>query len=108
MLLTTSSSDYLISLSFLEPAIMSRSRPLKIHNALEDRTVGITARSLAEVKEKALDEFGFLPDTCRIFLEDRTEIVSNDYFLTLPDNTKLMVESERGEWITGTPGVTLN
>ena len=90
-------------------SIGSRSLPLRIRDGLEGRTIGITARSLAEVKEKASEKFGFIPDTCRIFLKDmRTEVENEDYFCSLPDNTKLMVAGKRGEWITGTPGVTLN
>lgn len=86
-------------------SIGSRSRPLKIHDVSEGRTVGITASSLAEVKEKALDKFGLTPDTLRIFLEDKTEVESEDYFLTLSDHTKLiLIVSKRGEWITATPG----
>ena len=87
----------------------SAGQRIGICDVANQRTVGIFARSLAEVKEAVLEKFHFIPDTFRIFRDDMSTEVENEmYFCKLPDDTKLMVVSKRGEWITGTPGMTLN
>ena len=78
-----------------------KGRPFKLHNEAERRTIGIIAKSLAEVKENALAKFGLTPESCRIFLEDLTEVENEEYFRCLPDHTKLIVVGDRGEWMTG-------
>ena len=86
-------------------SIGSRSLHLRIHDVLGGGIIGITASSLAEVKQRASDNFGLTPDTLRIFKTDWTEVQSEDYFLALPNDTMLeLIGSKRGEWITGTPG----
>ena len=84
----------------------SRGLPLTIHDVLGGGIIGITASSLAEVKQTALDKFGLTPDTLRIFIKkDMTEVENEDYFVNLPNHTELiLIGSKRGEWITGTPG----
>ena len=91
-------------------SIWSRDRPLRIHDVLNGRTVGITARSLADVKDKAFAKFWIIPDTCCVFVADEstTEVEKEEYFSRLPDNISLVVMGERGEWITGAPGLTFN
>ena len=86
-------------------SIGSRSLHLRIHDVLGGGKIGITASSLAEVKQRASDNFGLTPDTLRIFKKDWTEVRSEEYFLALPNDTELvLIGSKRGEWITGTPG----
>ena len=91
-------------------SIWSRDRPLRIHDVVNGRTVDITARSLADVKDKVFAKFWIIPDTCRIFVADEctTEVENEEYFSRLPDNIILVVMEERGEWITGAAGLTFN
>ena len=87
----------------------ARSRPFKLHYEAERRTIGIMVRSLAEVKEIAFARFGLTPGSCRVFLyDDDTEVDSEGYFSSLHDQTKLTVVGDRGEWMTGIWGATLN
>lgn len=85
-----------------------RSRRFRIYNEEQRRTIGIVAKSLAEVKEKASAKFCLIPESCCIFLENSTEVENEEYFRYLPDDTKLTVIGDRGEWMTGIWGVTLN
>ena len=65
-------------------------------------------KSLAEVKEIAFARFGLTPGSCHVSLDDRTEVDSEGYFSSLQDQTKLIVVGDRGEWMTGIWGATLN
>lgn len=85
-----------------------RSRRFRIYNEEQRRTIGIVAKSLAEVKQKASAKFCLIPESCCIFLENSTEVENEEYFRYLPDDTKLTVIGDRGEWMTGIWGVTLN
>lgn len=87
-----------------------RSRPFKIHNVEQGRTIGITAKSLSDVREHASSKFFLTPGSCRIFLEDFTEVENEDYFRYIIDQTKLIVVGDRlrGEWMSGIWGATLN
>lgn len=86
----------------------ARSRPFKLHYEAERRTIGIMVKSLAEVKEIAFARFGLTPGSCHVFLHDDTKVDSEGYFSSLPDQTKLIVVGDRGEWMTGIWGATLN
>ena len=86
----------------------ARSRPFKLHYEAERRTIGIMVKSLAEVKEIAFARFGLTPGSCRVFLDDWTEVDSEGYFSSLQDQTILTVVGDRGEWMTGIWGATLN
>ena len=85
-----------------------RSRPFRIYNEEKGRTIGIVAKSLAEVKETASAKFCLIPESCCIFLENGTELENEDYFKFVPDDAILTVTGDRGEWMTGIWGVTLN
>ena len=73
-------------------------RPFKIWNSHAQRTVGIVAASLQELKCKAMGKFAL--NTCRVFLEDGTEIDDEEYFWFLEYQTKLIVVG-RVEWMAG-------
>ena len=64
-------------------------RPFKVCNYHSQRTVGIVAASLQELKYKA--EAKFALSTCLVFLEDGTEIDNEEYFWSLERQTKLIV-----------------
>lgn len=85
-----------------------RSRPFKLHYEAEIRTIGVIVKSLAEVKEIAFAKFGLTPGSCHVFLDNWTEVDSEEYFSYLDDQTKLIVVGDRGEWMTGIWGATLN
>ena len=81
--------------------LLLRCRPFRIYNEEQRRTIGIVAKSLAEVKEKASAKFCLKRESCCIFLENSTEVENEDYFRYLPADTKLIVIGDRGEWMTG-------
>ena len=64
-------------------------RPFKVFNCHSQRTVGIVAASLQELKYKA--EAKFALSTCLVFLEDGTEIDNEEYFWFLECQTKLII-----------------
>ena len=64
-------------------------RPFKVFNFHTQRTVGIVATSLQELKCKAKAKFAL--STCLVFLEDGTEIEDEEYFWFLQCQSKLIV-----------------
>ena len=64
-------------------------RPFKVCNSHAQRTVGIVAASLQELKYKAKAKFAL--SACLVFLEDGTEIDNEEYFWFLECQTKLIV-----------------
>lgn len=78
-----------------------RCRPFRIYNEEQRRTIGIVAKSLEEVKQKASAKFCLKKESCCIFLDNSTEVENEDYFTYLPDDTKLTVIGDRGECMTG-------
>ena len=78
-----------------------RRRPFKVCNSGRTRTIGMVVQSLEELKDRAGNKFGLTPTTCRVFLEDGTEIDGEEYFRFLDDQTKLMVLSDGEEWMAG-------
>ena len=64
-------------------------RPFKVCNSQAEWTIGIVAGSLSELKSKAMAKFALT--TCRVFLEDGTEIEDEEYFWSLEYQTKLIV-----------------
>ena len=65
-------------------------RPFKVCNSHAQRTVGIVAASLQELKYKA-KKAKFALSACLVFLEDGTEIDDEEYFWFLECQTKLIV-----------------
>lgn len=64
-------------------------RPFKVCNSHAQRTVGIVAASLQELKDKAKTKFAL--STCLVFLEDGTEIDDEEYFWFLEWQTRLII-----------------
>ena len=68
-------------------------RPYKVTDRLRQIRKGIAATSLIELKQKAMEKFGCADDQ-EVYLvleEDGTELEDEEYFQTLPDNTRLML-----------------
>ena len=64
-------------------------RPFKVLNYHSQRTVGIVAASLQELKYKAEAKFNL--SSSLVFLEDGTEIDNEEYFWFLEPQIKLIV-----------------
>lgn len=79
-------------------------RPFKVCNSNAQRTVGIVAASLQELKYKAKAKFPL--STCRVFLEDGTEIDDEEYFGFLEYQSKLIVV-DRVDGMAGSQGKLL-
>ena len=70
-------------------------RPYKVTDRLRQIRKGIVAKSLIDLRQKAMEKFGYAEDQ-EVYLvleEDGTELDDEDeeYFQTLPDNTRLML-----------------
>ena len=68
-------------------------RPYKVTDRLRQIRKGIAATSLIDLKQKAMEKFGCADDQ-EVYLvleEDGTELEDEEYFQTLPDNTRLML-----------------
>ena len=70
-------------------------RPFKVTDRLRQIRKGIAATSLIDLKQKAMEKFE-CDDDREVYLvleEDGTELDDEDeeYFQTLPDNTRLML-----------------
>lgn len=74
-------------------------RPFKVCNSNAQRTVGIVAASLQELKYKAKAKFAL--STCLVFLEDGTEIDDEEYFWFLECQTKLIIVGSRVDRMAG-------
>ena len=72
-------------------------RPFKVFNLQTQRTIGIVAESLRDLKDKAMAKFAL--NSCRVFLEDGTEIDDEEYFCFLEYQTKLIVVGKLTGWL---------
>ena len=68
-------------------------RPYKVTDRLRQIRKGIVAKSLIDLRQKAMEKFGYAEDQ-EVYLvleEDGTELDDEEYFQSLPDNTRLML-----------------
>ena len=77
-------------------------RPYKVTDRLRQIRKGIAATSLIDLKHKAMEKFE-CDDDKEVYLvleEDGTELDDEDeeYFQTLPDNTRLMLLLAQDIW----------
>ena len=77
-------------------------RPYKVTDRLRQIRKGIVAKSLIDLRQKAMEKFGYAEDQ-EVYLvleEDGTELDDEDeeYFQTLPDNTRLMLLLHPDTW----------
>ena len=79
-----------------------RRKPYKVCNSGREKTIGIVAESLQELKERGSSKLGVVAASCRVFLDsDGTEIDDEEYFSFLEDQTKLMIVCDGEEWTAG-------
>ena len=68
-------------------------RPYKVTDRLRQIRKGIVANSLNDLRQKAMEKFGYVEDQ-EVYLvleEDGTELDDEEYFQSLPDNSRLML-----------------
>lgn len=77
-----------------------KKKPFKLLDRLRSGKKGIMAGSYTEVLEKGKQKFNY-PDNQEVELvldEDGTEIDDDDYLLSLPDNTTLVILHKGDRW----------
>lgn len=75
-------------------------RPYKVTDRLRQIRKGIVAKSLKDLREKAMEKFGYADDQ-EVYLvleEDGTELDDEEYFQSLPDNSRLMLLLHHDIW----------
>eukprot|EP00091_Calanus_sinicus_P020265 TRINITY_DN5441_c0_g1_i1.p1 TRINITY_DN5441_c0_g1~~TRINITY_DN5441_c0_g1_i1.p1 ORF type:complete len:142 (-),score=41.00 TRINITY_DN5441_c0_g1_i1:60-485(-) len=85
-------------------------RPFKVTDRLRQIRKGIVAKSLKDLIRKALDKLNYA-DGCEVYLvleEDGTEVDDEEYFQSLPDNTRLMLLLDQDIWSTVGPAYSLH
>ena len=86
-----------MSSSFLQETVK---RPFKVTDRLRQIRKGIVAKSLKDLTKKAMDKLGY-DDRQEVYLvleEDGTEVDDEEYFQSLPDNTRLMLLHHQDIW----------
>eukprot|EP00091_Calanus_sinicus_P020266 TRINITY_DN5441_c0_g1_i2.p1 TRINITY_DN5441_c0_g1~~TRINITY_DN5441_c0_g1_i2.p1 ORF type:complete len:142 (-),score=41.84 TRINITY_DN5441_c0_g1_i2:71-496(-) len=84
-------------------------RPFKVTDRLRQIRKGIVAKSLKDLIRKALDKLNYA-DGCEVYLvleEDGTEVDDEEYFQSLPDNTRLMLLLDQDIWSPVGPAYSL-
>ena len=75
-------------------------RPYKVTDRLRQIRKGIVANSLNDLRQKAMEKFGYVDDQ-EVYLvleEDGTELDDEEYFQSLPDNSRLMLLLPQDIW----------
>ncbi|KAG8311910.1 hypothetical protein J6590_034500 [Homalodisca vitripennis] len=74
----------------------------KISDVKQSRIVGIACNSLTELKNKGKTKLKIpLNEEVRIFLPDGTEVESEEYFQTLPNQAILLLKQDHEKILTG-------
>ena len=74
-------------------------RPYKVTDRMRQIRKGIVASSLKDLRQKAMEKFGYADEDVYLVLEeDGTELDDEEYFQSLPDNTRLMLLLHQDIW----------
>lgn len=86
-----------------------RPRPFRVTNAERSLKKGLTAHALKDLLHKVKDSLNVTNETVLVLEEDGTEIDTEDFFQTLPENSVLMVLDKGEKWtpLTTRPSVQL-
>ena len=71
-------------------------RGFKIRKFQDSELIGVAVQSLAELKQKGATIFGLELSMCHIQLEDGTQVLDEEYFSTLKEQTILEFVDDRG------------
>ena len=72
-------------------------RGFKIRKFQDSELIGVAVQSLAELKQKGATIFGLELSMCHIQPEDGTQVLDEEYFSTLKEQTILEFVDDRGE-----------
>lgn len=75
-----------------------RSKPFRVTNAERSLKKGLTAQGLEDLLHKVKESFNMSSETVLVLEEDGTEIDSEDFFQTVPENSVLMVLDKGQKW----------
>ena len=71
-------------------------RGFKIRKFQDSEQIGVAAQSLAELKQRGATRFELQLSMCHIQLVDGTQVLDEEYFSTLEDQTILEFVDDRG------------
>ena len=71
-------------------------RGFKIRKFQDSKLVGVAVQSLAQLKERGATIWGLQLSMCHIQLEDGTQVLDEEYFSTLQEQTILEFVYDRG------------
>ncbi|MCJ8734799.1 hypothetical protein PDJAM_G00239500 [Pangasius djambal] len=80
------------------PKAQSKLKPLKVRRAGEAKKVGVAAFTLKELIKKACGLFQMPASKVQCCLYEDGTVVTEDYFLHLPDNTELVLLPDGESW----------
>lgn len=86
-----------------------RPKPFRVTNAERSLKKGLMAHALEDLLRKVKEVMNVLSETVLVLEEDGTEIDSDDFFQTVPENSVLMVLVEGQKWtpLLSSPSVQL-
>lgn len=76
----------------------TRSKPFRVTNAERSLKKGLTAHALEDLLYKVKESLNVSNETVLVLEEDGTEISSEDFFQTVPENSVLMVLDKGQKW----------
>lgn len=82
----------------LLPSRPSQSKPFRVTNAERSLKKGLTAHALEDLLHKVKESLTVSNETVLVLEEDGTEIDSEDFFQTVPQNSLLMVLDKGQKW----------
>lgn len=71
-------------------------RGFKIRKFQDSELIGVAVQSLAELKQRGATRFELQLSMCHIQLVDGTQVLDEEYFSTLEDQTILEFVDDRG------------
>lgn len=75
-----------------------RPKPFKVTNADRSLKKGLTAHDLEDLLHKVKESLNLCNETLLVLEEDGTQIDSEDFFQTVPENSVLMVLGQGQKW----------
>lgn len=79
-------------------SVTPRSKPFRVTNADRSQKKGLTAQGLEDLLHKVKESLNVSNERVLVLEEDGTEIDSEDFFQTVPENSVLMVLDKGQKW----------
>lgn len=99
----------LVTVLEVQSKIPVEKRPFKVTDRMRLYRKGMMASSLKELVQRARDKFSIDPwvEVYLVLEEDGTEVDDEEYFQTLPVNTRLMLLLKENLWSPDGPAYTV-